>query len=35
MIIQSIKTLCIGRCSTVFGDRVCRGCHRFHEEIVD
>lgn len=32
---QIIKTPCIGLCSTVFGDRVCRGCKRFHHEIVN
>jgi len=31
---QSIKTPCIGLCSTVFGDLVCRGCKRFHFEII-
>jgi len=30
----SIKTPCIGLCSTVYGDLVCRGCKRFHHEIV-
>ncbi|MCO8169555.1 DUF1289 domain-containing protein [Pseudomonas sp. 21LCFQ02] len=32
---QIIKTPCVGLCSTVFGDRVCRGCKRFHHEIVN
>ncbi|WP_338053668.1 DUF1289 domain-containing protein [Pseudomonas weihenstephanensis] len=31
---QKIKTPCVGLCSTVFGDLVCRGCKRFHHEIV-
>ena len=31
---QHIKTPCIGRCSTVYGDLVCRGCKRFSHEIV-
>lgn len=26
---------CIGICSTVYGDDVCRGCKRFNEEIID
>lgn len=29
------KTPCIGLCSTVFGDLVCRGCKRFSHEIID
>lgn len=32
---QVIKTPCIGRCSTVYGDRVCRGCNRYDTEIVE
>lgn len=35
MSIRSIDTPCVGRCSTVFGDRTCRGCKRFHHEIVN
>lgn len=31
---SSIKTPCVGLCSTVYGDVVCRGCKRFHHEIV-
>ncbi|MCQ4295284.1 DUF1289 domain-containing protein [Pseudomonas stutzeri] len=31
---QRIKTPCIGLCSTVYGDIVCRGCKRFHHEVV-
>lgn len=27
-------TPCAGRCSTVFGDSVCRGCRRFNHEII-
>lgn len=27
-------TPCVGRCSTVFGDLVCRGCKRFMHEVV-
>lgn len=29
------NTPCIGQCSTVFGDSVCRGCLRFVHEIID
>ena len=27
-------TPCVGRCSTVFGDAVCRGCRRFNHEVI-
>ena len=27
-------TPCAGRCSTVFGDAVCRGCRRFNHEVI-
>ncbi len=27
-------TPCAGRCSTTFGDHVCRGCRRFSHEII-
>ena len=30
-----IKTPCVGLCSTMFGDHVCRGCKRFHHEVVN
>jgi uncharacterized protein len=29
------KTPCVGLCSTVFGDSVCRGCMRFVHEVID
>lgn len=29
-----IKTPCIGLCSTVYGDAVCRGCKRYDDEII-
>ena len=29
-----IKTPCVGLCSTVYGDLVCRGCNRFHHEVI-
>lgn len=31
----TIKTPCIGVCSTVFGDTVCRGCKRYIHEVID
>ncbi len=31
---NSVKTPCVGICSTVFGDEVCRGCKRFQHEII-
>jgi predicted Fe-S protein YdhL (DUF1289 family) len=31
---SSLKTPCIGVCSTVFGDEVCRGCKRFQHEVI-
>lgn len=30
-----VNTPCIGLCSTVFGDSVCRGCLRHVHEIID
>lgn len=32
---QIIKTPCVGLCSTVYGDLVCRGCKRFHHEVIN
>ncbi|MCX2976306.1 DUF1289 domain-containing protein [Candidatus Marimicrobium litorale] len=32
---QSVKTPCIGVCSTGIGDSVCRGCKRFCHEVID
>lgn len=32
---QTIKTPCVGLCSTVYGGLVCRGCKRFDYEIID
>jgi predicted Fe-S protein YdhL (DUF1289 family) len=32
---HTIKTPCIGLCSTVYGDLVCRGCKRFHHEVIN
>ncbi len=34
MLNQTIKTPCVGLCSTVFGDLICRGCKRFHYEVI-
>ena len=31
---KPVMTPCVGICSTVFGDHVCRGCKRFAHEIV-
>jgi predicted Fe-S protein YdhL (DUF1289 family) len=35
MIDRSVKTPCIGVCSTGIGDAVCRGCKRFSHEVID
>jgi len=35
MLDHSIKTPCIGVCSTGIGDSVCRGCKRFSHEVID
>ena len=32
---RKVKTPCVGICSTVFGDEVCRGCKRFHHEVIE
>ena len=32
---REVKTPCIGVCSTVFGDQVCRGCKRFQHEVIE
>ncbi|AZC19069.1 MULTISPECIES: DUF1289 domain-containing protein [Pseudomonas] len=34
MLFEKIKTPCIGLCSTVYGDVVCRGCKRFEYEVI-
>ena len=31
---HTIKTPCVGLCSTVYGDLVCRGCKRYHHEVI-
>ena len=33
-LIETIKTPCIGVCSTGIGDSVCRGCKRFAHEVI-
>lgn len=33
--VTRVRTPCIGVCSTVFGDSVCRGCKRFAHEVVN
>lgn len=30
----AVKTPCVGICSTVYGDAVCRGCKRYSHEII-
>ena len=32
---SATDTPCIGVCSTIYGDMVCRGCKRFYDEIID
>jgi predicted Fe-S protein YdhL (DUF1289 family) len=34
MLVQAVKTPCIGVCSTGIGDTVCRGCKRFSHEVI-
>ncbi len=34
MLDPSVKTPCIGVCSTGIGDSVCRGCKRFSHEVI-
>ena len=33
--LRQLDTPCIGICSTIYGDEVCRGCKRFYHEIID
>jgi len=33
-VLYTDKTPCVGLCSTVYGDQVCRGCKRFSHEII-
>lgn len=32
---QTVRTPCIGVCSTGIGDSVCRGCKRFEHEVIN
>ena len=32
--VKSVETPCIGICSTVYGDDVCRGCKRTYTEVI-
>jgi predicted Fe-S protein YdhL (DUF1289 family) len=32
---KNVDTPCIGICSTVYGDNVCRGCMRFADEVIE
>ena len=32
---QPVDTPCIGICSTIYGDELCRGCQRTYLEIID
>tara|TARA_R110000868_G_scaffold8205_3_gene42498 strand:- start:93674 stop:94129 length:456 start_codon:yes stop_codon:yes gene_type:complete len=31
----NLNTPCVGVCSTVYGDHVCRGCKRFAKEVIN
>lgn len=33
--IKILTTPCVGKCSTTFGDDVCRGCTRYAQEIIE
>lgn len=35
MSLKKIDTPCIGICSTIYGDEVCRGCKRSYQEVID
>ena len=35
MLTNEIDTPCVGICSTVYGDHVCRGCKRYYNEIIE
>ena len=32
---KNVQTPCIGICSTVYGDDICRGCKRHFKEVID
>jgi uncharacterized protein len=35
LVLKTVKTPCVGICSTGIGDNVCRGCKRFAHEVID
>jgi predicted Fe-S protein YdhL (DUF1289 family) len=35
MSLKKIDTPCIGICSTIYGDTICRGCKRSYQEVID
>lgn len=35
MSIKKIDTPCIGICSTIYGDEICRGCKRNYQEVIN
>jgi len=35
MPVSATDTPCVGVCSTIYGDTVCRGCKRFYDEIIN
>lgn len=35
LFVKTVKTPCVGICSTGIGDNVCRGCKRFAHEVID
>lgn len=32
---NNTETPCVGICSTIYGDRICRGCFRSMQEVID
>lgn len=32
---SKLETPCIGICSTIYGDDVCRGCFRSYQQVID
>jgi len=35
MTLKKVDTPCIGICSTVYGDDICRGCKRHYHEVIE
>lgn len=35
MQLKNLDTPCIGICSTVYGDTICRGCKRHYNEVIE